>query len=62
MKRPNILFVFSDKQSFDMLGCAGNSQIKTPNLDALARQGIRFEHAVSNCPVYTPFCLSCPGA
>ncbi len=37
--RPNILFVFSDQQSFDMLGCAGNSQIKTPNLDALARQG-----------------------
>jgi arylsulfatase A-like enzyme len=56
MKRnkPNLLFVFSDQQSFDMLGCAGNPQIKTPNLDAFARQGVRFEHAVANCPVCTP--------
>ena len=29
MKRPNILFVFSDQQSFDMLGCAGNPEFKT---------------------------------
>jgi len=55
MKRPNILFVMSDQQSFDMLGCAGNSQIKTPNIDAFAEQGVRFEHAVSNCPVCTPY-------
>ena len=55
MKRPNILFVFSDQQSFDMLGCAGNPQVKTPNLDALAAQGVRFEHAVANCPVCTPY-------
>lgn len=55
MKKPNLLFVFSDQQSYDMLGCAGNPQIKTPNLDALAAQGIRFDHAVSNCPVCTPY-------
>lgn len=53
-ERPNLLFVLSDQQSFDMLGCAGNAQIRTPNLDAFARQGIRFEHAVANCPVCTP--------
>jgi arylsulfatase A-like enzyme len=53
-KQPNLLFVFSDQQSFDMLGCAGNPQIKTPNLDAFAAQGVRFEHAVANCPVCTP--------
>lgn len=53
-KQPNLLFVFSDQQSFDMLGCAGNPQIKTPNIDAFARQGVRFEHAVANCPVCTP--------
>jgi arylsulfatase A-like enzyme len=52
--QPNLLFVFSDQQSFDMLGCAGNSQIKTPNIDAFAKQGVRFEHAVANCPVCTP--------
>ena len=55
MKQPNILFVLTDQQSHDMLGCAGNSQIKTPNLDAFANQGIRFEHAVSNSPVCTPY-------
>jgi arylsulfatase A-like enzyme len=53
-RRPNLLFVFSDQQSFDMLGCAGNARIKTPNLDAFAEQGIRFEHAVANCPLCTP--------
>lgn len=52
--RPNLLFVFSDQQSFDMLGCAGNPRIKTPNLDTFAAQGVRFEHAVANCPVCTP--------
>jgi arylsulfatase A-like enzyme len=54
-KQPNLLFVFSDQQSFDMMGCAGNPQVKTPNLDALAEQGVRFNHAVSNCPVCTPY-------
>lgn len=52
--KPNLLFVFSDQQSFDMLGCAGNPQIQTPNLDAFAEQGVRFDHAVANCPVCTP--------
>ncbi len=53
-KQPNLLFVFSDQQAFDMLGCAGNPQVKTPNIDAFAAQGIRFEHAIANCPVCTP--------
>jgi arylsulfatase A-like enzyme len=53
-RRPNLLFVFSDQQSFDMLGCAGNPQVKTPNIDAFAKEGVRFTHAVSNAPVCTP--------
>ena len=52
---PNLVFVFSDQQSFDMLGCYGNAQIKTPNLDAFAAQGLRFNHCISNQPVCTPF-------
>ncbi len=52
--RPNLLFVFTDQQSFDMIGCAGNRQVKTPNVDAFAREGVRFEHAVANSPVCTP--------
>jgi arylsulfatase A-like enzyme len=40
--RPNILFILTDDQRFDSLGCAGNPLIKTPNLDALAAGGVRF--------------------
>lgn len=53
--RPNLVFVFSDQQSFDMLGCYGNADIKTPNLDRLAACGVRFLHCVSNSPVCTPY-------
>lgn len=53
-KKPNLLFVFTDQQSFDMLGCYGNSQIKTPNLDRLASDGLRFEYCISSNPVCTP--------
>lgn len=52
---PNLLFVFTDQQSRDMLGCYGNPQIITPRLDAFAREGIRFEHCVSSSPVCTPY-------
>lgn len=54
-RRPNLLFVFSDEQSWDMLGCYGNEQIITPNLDRLAAQGVRFNHCVSSSPVCTPY-------
>ena len=52
---PNLLFVFSDEQSWDMLGCYGNEQIITPNLDRFASQGVRFNHCVSSSPVCTPY-------
>ena len=51
---PNLLFVFSDQQSSDMLGCYGNDQINTPNIDGLAADGVRFNHCVSSSPVCTP--------
>ena len=54
-KHPNLVFVFTDQQSYDMLGCYGNRQIVTPNLDGFARQGIRFTCCFSNSPVSTPF-------
>lgn len=52
--KPNLLFVFTDQQSFDMLGCYGNDQIQTPNLDRLAKEGVRFEYCISSNPVCTP--------
>ena len=43
--RPNILFLLTDDQRWDMMGCAGNAIIQTPNMDALARSGVRFINA-----------------
>ncbi len=44
-KRPNIVLVVSDDHGMDALGCYGNEVIKTPNLDGLARDGVRFTNA-----------------
>lgn len=43
--RPNIVMIVSDDHGLDDLGCYGNIAIKTPNLDGLAREGIRFTNA-----------------
>ena len=53
--RPNLVFVFSDQQSSDMLGCYGNKQVISPNLDRLAAQGVRFNHCISSAPICTPY-------
>ena len=50
-KQPNILFILVDDQRNDTLGCAGHPVIKTPNIDKLAEQGIRFENAYVNMPI-----------
>ncbi len=44
-EQPNILFLFADDQRADALGCAGNPYIKTPNIDRLAANGVRFVNA-----------------
>ncbi len=41
-KRPNILFLLTDDQRWDTLGCMGNRIIQTPNMDKLAGEGVRF--------------------
>jgi arylsulfatase A-like enzyme len=43
-KPPNIIFILTDDQRFDALGCMGNPIIKTPHIDALAKNGVRFTH------------------
>lgn len=53
-KRPNILFILSDDQGPWAMGCAGNGEIRTPNLDRLAAQGIRFENFFCTSPVCSP--------
>lgn len=44
-KRPNILLLHADDWRHDTLGCAGNPVVKTPRLDALAAEGLRFTRA-----------------
>lgn len=51
-ERPNIVFVMADDLASWMLGCYGNREIKTPNIDLLAREGVRF----TNSFVCTPIC------
>lgn len=46
-ERPNILLIMSDNHTAGLLGCYGNDEIHTPNLDHLARQGFQFENAYS---------------
>ncbi|MEW6160051.1 MAG: sulfatase-like hydrolase/transferase, partial [Verrucomicrobiota bacterium] len=43
-ERPNFLFLFSDDQTFRTLGLLGELEVKTSNLDRLARRGLRFTH------------------
>ena len=52
--RPNILFMLTDDQRFDDLGCMGNKLIQTPNLDKLAGDGVIFNNAF----VTTAICCS----
>jgi arylsulfatase A-like enzyme len=51
-EKPNIVILYADDWRFDTLGCAGNPIVKTPHLDALAKEGVRFTR---NC-VTTSIC------
>ncbi len=53
--KPNIVFVLTDQWRAQALGYAGDPNVKTPNLDALAARSVNFETAVSVCPVCTPY-------
>ena len=50
----NLLFIMTDQQRWDAMSCAGNTVLKTPNLDQLAQQGARFTSFYSACPVCVP--------
>jgi arylsulfatase A-like enzyme len=53
-KRPNIIYIFTDQQSATMMSCAGNQWLKTPAMDSMAANGIRFERAYTPNPVCSP--------
>ena len=52
--RPNVLLLMADQLRSDCLGAYGNTVIRTPNLDRVAREGVRFSAAYSTTPTCTP--------
>ena len=56
--QPNVLIVMSDQHSRRRLGCYGDSLVRTPNLDALASRGVRFENAYCPAPLCVPSRMS----
>jgi len=53
-RRPNVLFILADDLGYGDLSCFGRPDYKTPNLDQMAQQGVRFVNAYSASPVCTP--------
>ncbi len=56
--RPNILIIMSDQHSKHVLGAYGNELVRTPNLDRLAAQGMRFDNAYCAGPLCVPSRMS----
>ena len=52
--RPNIVFILTDDQGCWAMGCAGNDEINTPDLDRIAATGMRFENFFCASPVCSP--------
>ncbi len=52
--KPNILFVFIDDMGYGDLGCYGNTEVVTPNIDQLAFEGLRFKQFYVNAPICSP--------
>ncbi len=53
-KLPNIIFILADDLGYSQSGCYGSSYYKTPNIDKLASEGMRFTNAYAACPVCSP--------
>ncbi|MCY4063421.1 MAG: sulfatase-like hydrolase/transferase [Chloroflexi bacterium] len=52
---PNVVFLLTDQWRLQALGYAGNTQVKTPNIDQLARESTSFKHAISGYSVCCPW-------
>ncbi len=50
----NVLFIITDQHRADHMSCSGNPILKTPNLDALAKEGVRFSNAFCTNPMCMP--------
>lgn len=52
--KPNILWLTSEDNSVNWIGCYGNKYAETPNIDRLAKEGFRYTHCYANGPVCAP--------
>jgi len=52
--KPNFLFILADDLGWSQVGCYGSNFYETPNIDRLAREGMRFTDAYAACPVCSP--------
>lgn len=53
-RKPNIIFILCDDMGYGDLGCYGQKLIRTPNIDRMAAEGMRFTQAYAGCPVSAP--------
>ncbi len=53
-QRPNILLILPDQMRASAMACDGNREVKTPNIDQLAADGVRFKRTYANVPVCCP--------
>ncbi len=53
-RKPNVIFILVDDMGYGDLGCYGAADIRTPNIDRLAREGVKLTDHYSNGPVCTP--------
>jgi arylsulfatase A-like enzyme len=53
-ERPNIIFILTDDQRYDAMGCAGHPWLKTPNMDRLAQEGVLFKNAFVTTSLCSP--------
>ncbi|MHB9106638.1 MAG: sulfatase family protein [Armatimonadota bacterium] len=54
MSQPNILHIIADQHNAKVLGHAGHPQVRTPHLDRMAAEGVRFTNAITQNPICTP--------
>lgn len=52
--KPNVILILTDDQGYWSLGCNGNQEIRTPHIDALAKDGVRMENFFCASPVCSP--------
>ena len=54
LSRPNVLLILADDMGYGELSCQGNPQVPMPNIDSLAKNGVRFTSGYVSCPVCSP--------